>query len=211
MSIEALRREIISSAEKEKEKILNEAKAEAERIVEEANDKALKIIERKRSQIESQLKSRMEVSIAVRRLEGKRKVYEEIMSLIEMVRNETEKRLEQIRSSNEYLDIIVRFISRGVESLGTKKVKVYYSPLDKEFFEKNSDRIAKILKDKFGGELEISFLEFSERFSGGVIISDNTESTFYVSTFDGRMKNVFEEKLDMILNILKGGGVDEAG
>ncbi|GEM_PF-795192 len=211
MSIEALRREILSSAEKERERIIREAKEEAEKIVREANEKALKIVERKRSQIESSLKSRMEVALAVKRLEGKRLVYEEVMKLFEETRREAEKRLEEVKKADRYKEIVLRFISRGIESIGGKEFKVFYSPSDKEFFDGYSKVLLKDLRNKYGDDLKIEFIEFGEKFMGGVIVSDPSSQIFYVSTFDGRLKNVFEEKLDVILNILRGGEAVETG
>ncbi len=205
MSIEALRKEILSAAEKEREKILNEAKSEAQKIVEEANEKALRIVERKRQQIESELRNRREVVLAVKRLEGKRLVYEQIMKLIEEVRNEANKRLVQIKGSSEYLDIISKFIVKGLKELGVKEAKVFYSIGDEELFKNSSKQIVEQVSKRYGDKVKLEFVNSGENFLGGVILSDLDEKVFYISTFDGKLQSIFEERLDEILNILRGG------
>ncbi len=205
MSIEALRKEILSAAEKEREKILNEAKSEAQKIVEEANERALRIVERKRQQIESELRSRREVVLAVKRLEGKRLVYEQIMKLIEEVRNEANKRLVEIKGSSEYLDIISKFIVKGLKELGVKEAKVFYSIGDEELFKNSSKQIVEQVSKRYGDKVKLEFVNSGENFLGGVILSDLDEKVFYISTFDGKLQSIFEERLDEILNILRGG------
>jgi len=205
MSIEALRREIISSAEKEREEILNEARKEAEKIINDAKEKAIKIVERKRAHIESQLKNKMEVAMAVKRLEGKRMVYEEIMKLFDEVRQRALAKLSELRNSGEYLNVVVKYIHKGVDSLNTTALRVYYPPDDEDFFKKNEGKIVKEVSKLVGKDIKIDFVKSDERFLGGVIIADSKDQVFYVSTFDGKLKSVFEDKLDVILNILRGG------
>lgn len=205
MSIEALRKEIISSAEKEKDKIISEAKAEAQKIIDEANERALRIVERKRAQILSDLKNRKEVAIAVKRIEGKRMVYEQIMKLLEEVREKSLEKIMAIKNSDEYIDIISRYIAEGLKNLNIEKAKILYSSLDEEFFKKNSKIVIEKVSKLYGKKVELEFLDSGENFLGGVIVSDMDEKVFYVSTFDGRLNILFEEHLDEILNILRGG------
>ncbi len=200
MSLEALRKEIISSAESEAEKILSEARAKAEEILREAEERATAIVERKRQEIEARMKAALEVSIAVKRLEGKKMVYTKIMELLDKVRMESRSRLEALKNSPEYAEFWKRFLARGVEELGVKKVKVFYSTLDSEFISKNGGDIASSLKD-----VEVEFVDSGERFLGGFVMSDEDEKVFYVATFDGRLNDVFEKELYEVMEILRGG------
>ena len=205
MSIEALKKEIISSAEKEKEKIISEAKAEAQKILEEANERALRIIERKRAQIESELRNRKEVAVAVKRLEGKRMVYEQIMKLLDEVREKSLEKIRAIKDSDEYVDIISKYIVEGLKDLNIEEAKVLYSSSDADFFKKNSKKITEQVSKLYGKKVKLEFSDSGENFLGGVIVSDVDEKVLYVSTFDGRLNALFEERLDEILNILRGG------
>ncbi len=205
MSIEALKKEIISSAEKEKERIISEAKAEAQKILEEANERALRIIERKRAQIESELRNKKEVAVAVKRLEGKRMVYEQIMKLLDEVREKSLEKIRDIKNSDEYIDIISKYIVEGLKDLNLVEAKVLYSSSDADFFKENSKKISEKVSKLFGKKVKLEFEDSGENFLGGVIVSDFDEKVFYVSTFDGRLNSLFEERLDEILNILRGG------
>ncbi|HIE36669.1 TPA: hypothetical protein EYP83_00750 [Candidatus Geothermarchaeota archaeon] len=210
MSIEALRREILSTAEKEKIRILNDAEIEAKKIVDEANEKALSIIERKRAYIESELKNRREVAIAVKRLEGRRMVYEQLIKLLDEVRQGVLRELNKLRNSDDYLDIISRYIVEGLKELNIFEAKVLFSSLDKEFFDRNSKKITNNVIKMVGRDVKLDFIDSGQNFLGGVIVCDKEENTFYVSTFDGRLNRIFEERLDEILNILRGD-VNEGG
>jgi len=200
MSLEALRKEIISSAESEAERILAEARAKAEEMIKEAEERATVIIERKRQEIEARMKAALEVSIAVKRLEGKKMVYTKIMELLERVRLESRSRLEGLKNTPEYIDYWKRFLARGVEELGVNRVKVFYSSLDSEFVSKKGGEIASSL-----GDVEVEFVDSGERFLGGFIMSDMDEKVFYVATFDGRLNDVFEKELYEVMEILRGG------
>lgn len=210
MSIEALRREILSSAEKEKIRILSEAEAEAKKIIDEANERALGIIERKRAYIESELRNKREVALAIKRLEGRRIVYEQVIKLLDEVRDGVLRELRELRSNDKYIDTISKYIVVGLRDLNIFEAKVLFSSLDKEFFDRNSIKINDKVAEIVGNDVKLNFIDSGYNFLGGVIVCDMEENIFYVSTFDGRLNLLFEERLDEILNILRGD-VNEGG
>ncbi len=198
MSFEALRKEIIESAEKEAEAILAEAREKAEKILREAEERAAAIKSRKRAEVESQLKTKMEVAKAVKRLEGKRLVYSKIMELINMVEDKSIEKLKSLRNNpSEYASIWKRFVEKGLSELGVDEAKIFYSSDDADFI--NSKELKSALK---GFNLE--FVDSGERFLGGFIMSDPDEKVFYIATFDGRLREVMDKDLYVILNILRG-------
>jgi len=198
MSFEALRREILESAEKEANRILEEARSKAEKILKEAEDKAEAIKRRKRSDVEARLRNNMEVALAVKRLEGKRLVYMKIMELLRMVEEASVERLDDIRRDrSRYLPVIKNFIEKGFSELGVERAKMFYSIEDEDLI-KSVD-----FKEAVKG-FDLTLVNSGERFFGGIIMSDVDEKVFYIATFEGRLREVMDRDLHIILDILRG-------
>jgi len=206
MSLEALKNEILKSANSRKEEILKEAREKAEKIIEDAKEKAEKIVARKRESVIKNLSEKKKAALAVTRLEGKKKVMMKKDEIVKLVFDEVRKKLLTFKKEEpkKYVDVITGYIIESLEGWSVDEINIRVSKEDYGLIKKNLKKISDKVSDKVGRKIVINLLDEPVDVSGGVVISDKEDKVFYTNTFDSRLIRLYEEERDEVLNILFG-------
>lgn len=206
MSLEALKNEILKSANSRKEEILKEAREKAEKIIEDAKEKAEKIVARKRESVIKNLSEKKKAALAVTRLEGKKKVMMKKGEIVKLVFDEVRKKLSTFKKEEpkRYVDVITSYIIESLEGWSVDEVNIRVSKEDYDLIKKNLKKISDKVSDRVGRKIVINLLDEPVDILGGVVVSDKEDKVFYTNTFDSRLIRLYEEERDEVLNILFG-------
>jgi len=206
MSLEALKNEILKSANSRKEEILKEAREKAEKIIEDAKEKAEKIVARKRESVIKNLSEKKKAALAVTRLEGKKKVMMKKGEIVKLVFDEVRKKLSTFKKEEpkRYVDVITSYIIESLEGWSVDEINIRVSKEDYDLIKKNLKKISDKVSDRVGRKIVINLLDEPVDILGGVVVSDKEDKVFYTNTFDSRLIRLYEEERDEVLNILFG-------
>jgi len=205
MSLEALKREILGSANKRREEIIKEAREEAESIINEAKAKAEKIVSSKRESVIKELNEKKRAATAVARLEGRRKVSMAKAEVVSKAFEEARRWLTELKKTKRYIDVISNYIREALENLGVDEANIRVSKEDYDFIKSSFKDIESRVASNLGKKIKLKLLDDHVDILGGVVVSDVDDIQYYINTFDSRINRVYEEDLDRIMEILFGG------
>lgn len=188
MSIEELRKTVLSKAKKEAEEIVKQAMEEASRITEEAMKKKKEIVEQEKRKIYDTLKP--EVRIDEAKIQGKKIVLDVKREAIEEIYKAIEKRLNELtpeerkRSLENLLREALKELFESIEN--PTGIKLLVAPPDVEVAEQ-------ILREK----LQISQAEVRayEGITGGVIVMCCNDEIRIDNSHEARLKIAMERYL----------------
>jgi len=204
MSLEALKQEILKSAEVRRKEILEEAESEAEKIIAEAKAHAERIIEKKRESIVKDLMEKRKAAYAVARLEGKKKIMSKRDEIVRKAFEEARRKLIELKDSDKYLEILSKYIIEAIKELNIYKANLRVSRDDYDLISRNLVILEKKISREIKKKISLKLLREPVNIIGGVVISDEGDKIFYTNSFDSRLKRVYDEERDEILKILFG-------
>lgn len=202
--LEVIVEELRAAAEEEARRIVEEAEEEARRIVEEARLRAEKLREERRRQRELELKQRLARELALKRLELKRKFWNELYSMVEGALEEAlGEALNLIRSNLEYRYMYLqRGLERGVASMEAASITVHPCAGDRQLVEKvvaeSGERLRKI---KPGLKLSVGHpIDCREGF---LLVSEDGREIFN-ATVEARERELRQRLLPEVFKLVWG-------
>jgi len=149
MSLEKLKEEVVSQAEKQAKTVMQEAEREQEKILDEAKARAKELIEQKKTLGRMQAK---EVSVELRAsamLQAKRIESEAREEVVEKVFQEVKSELEEAAKGGSYEKIFDSLVKQAIKALGEKEFVLKCNARDKKLASKYGQVAAAI--DAIGG------------------------------------------------------------
>lgn len=185
---------LIEKAVEERNTIIAKAEARAERILENAKQEEARIrddTERHlRTIVGSELRAVHDRIVGRANLDGRKKVMEAKMELLDKVFDSAEKRLEAMakKGGEDYQEVVKKLISEAAEAIGEDELVVSSSKADHGFLKKTLSELS--------GELGVNFKLDSKPIDamGGVVVRNPKATKVYYNTLDGRLTKVRQSK-----------------
>ncbi len=201
-NIETLRNEIIRQAKEQASVIVEREQRIAERDLEYAREDAKAIQEQERSKLQPLVETEKKKISSSAEMEARRILLEKKEELVSKLFADVEQRLEQMRNSDNYVDIIARSIENGFETIGNDLV-VEYSEKDKEIFSDNFiSKIKSRISKSIGVKVNIEFQSSNDIMSAGVIIKSRDGRIVIDDSFSNLIKRLKEELRGKVSEIL---------
>ena len=194
MSLETVVEDIRGKAREDAERILSEADIEGKEIVEKAKKEAAIIKVLGKEEMGRRIELEREQKFSSANLAAKQKTLERKRDLLELVRQEIENEISQIKGK-EREELTEKLIESSMEEFKDVKDVVVYCKLEDEKLLKS---LLKKHKDvKYGGEYECI---------GGVVMESESARMRVNNTFDSVIETVWTEELKNISELLFGSG-----
>lgn len=201
-NIEALRNEILNQAKEQataafereqriSERDLSYAKEDAEKI------RAEYLAKRKSIEDGESRKYRSAAEMEARRIQLEKKD-----ELVSRLFDDIESKLEEMRGSKTYLDIVKRSIVDAVSSIGNNLL-IEYGENDKGIFSKNvKASIQSDISSALGNDVSLKFVQSKSDIPAGVIIKSSDGRMIIDSSFPSLMRGLKEEMRGKVSEIL---------
>jgi V/A-type H+-transporting ATPase subunit E len=194
MSLETVVEDIREKAREDAERILSEADIERKEIVDKAKREAAIIKVLGKEEMGRRIELEREQKFSSANLAAKQKTLERKRDLLELVRQEIENEISQIKGK-EREELTEKLIESSMEEFKDVKDVVVYCKLEDEKLLKS---LLKKHKDvKYGGEYECI---------GGVVMESESARMRVNNTFDSVIETVWTEELKNISELLFGSG-----
>jgi V/A-type H+-transporting ATPase subunit E len=194
MSLETVVEDIRGKAREDAERILSEADIEGKEIVDKAKKEAAIIKVLGKEEMGRRIELEREQKFSSANLAAKQKTLERKRDLLELVRQEIENEISQIKGK-EREELTEKLIESSMEEFKDVKDVVVYCKLEDEKLLKS---LLKKHKDvKYGGEYECI---------GGVVMESESARMRVNNTFDSVIETVWTEELKNISELLFGSG-----
>lgn len=185
---------LIEKAVEERNTIIAKAEARAERILENAKQEEARIrddTERHlRTIVGSELRAVHDRIVGRANLDGRKKVMETKMELLDKVFDSAQKRLEAMakKGGEDYQEVVKKLISEAAEAIGEDELVVSSSKADHGFLKKTLSELSV--------ELGVNFKLDSKPIDtmGGVVVRNPKATKVYYNTLDGRLTKVRQSK-----------------
>lgn len=194
MSLETVVEDIREKARGDAERILSEADIEGKEIVDKAKKEAAIIKVLGKEEMGRRIELEREQKFSSANLAAKQKTLERKRDLLELVRQEIENEISQIKGK-EREELTEKLIESSMEEFKDVKDVVVYCKLEdgkllKSLLKKHKDV-------KYGGEYECI---------GGVVMESESARMRVNNTFDSVIETVWTEELKNISEVLFGSG-----
>lgn len=191
--VETLKERIIQQAKDEAAEIVDRARRVAERDLVYAKEEAEEIAVQQRAKMQPTADMEGRKIIVDAEMEGRRHLLEKKEELVSKIFAEAESRMEELRGSKTYVDIVVKLIENGVSSMG-QGVKIEFGEKDKDIF---TPEAVSSIKSHIAKSLEADFqLEFQcvgEQILSGVRIRSKNGRVIIDNSFSNRLRILKEE------------------
>ncbi|HGE70349.1 TPA: hypothetical protein ENX78_05895, partial [Candidatus Poribacteria bacterium] len=148
-NIETLRNEILRQAKEQASTIVEREQRIAERDLEYAREDAKAIREQERAKLQPLIETEKKKISSSAEMEARRILLEKKEELVSKLFADVEHKLEQMRGSDSYVDLIAKSIENGFETIGSELI-VEYGEKDKEIF---SDSFISKIKSRISKSL----------------------------------------------------------
>ena len=191
--VNALRDRVLKQAQEQASEILDRAKRVSERDLVYAREEAEEIRSQQRSKVDPMAEMEGRKTLVDAEMEARRKLLEKKDELVSRIFAQAENRLEELRGSEAYMDIITRLIEEGVASIGAE-ITIGFSQKDKDAFTPEAissikSRVAKSL----GADIRLNFQCIGSDISSGVIIKSKDGRVIIDNSFSKRLGRLKEE------------------
>ena len=185
---------LIEKAVEERNAILEKAEARAERILENARQEEARIrndTERHlRTIVGSELRAVHDRIVGRANLDGRKKIMEAKMGILDDVFNFAREKLEAMakEGGEDYQEVVKKLVSEAAEAMGEDELIVSCNKADQVFLKKTLSDLSK--------ELDASFKLDSKPVEtmGGVIVKNPKATKVYYNTLEGRLIKVRQSK-----------------
>ena len=188
--VEALKNQILSQAQEQATRTLDRARRVSERDMVYAREEAEEIRSGHKAEVSPLVEAEKRKYIASAEMEARRKLLERKEQLVSRIFTEAEDRLEELRGTDTYVDIVSGLIEEGVASIGGDAI-VEYGKKDRDVFTPEAmslmeDRVAKFL----GKTLQVQFRHVGDNVSAGVVIRSKDGRIVVDNSFSGRLNRL---------------------
>ena len=192
MSLETVVEDIREKARGDAERILSESDAEGKEIIDKARKEASVNRAVGKEEISRKIELEKEQKFSSTNLAAKQKTLEKKRDLLELVRQEIENEISQIKGK-EREELTGKLIESSIkEFIGVKDVFVYGNLEDEKLLK---SLLKKHKGVKYGGEYE---------WIGGVVMESESARMRVNNTFDSIIETVWTEELKNISELLFG-------
>jgi vacuolar-type H+-ATPase subunit E/Vma4 len=185
---------LIEKAVEERNTILSKAEARAERIIENARQEETRIrndTERHlRTIVGSELRAVHDRIVGRANLDGRKKIMEAKMTLLDNVFESAQERLDAMakKGGEDYQEVVKMLVSEAAEAIREDELIVSSNKADQAFLKKTLSELSK--------EMGVSFKLDSKSVDtmGGVIVKNPRATKVYYNTLEGRLTKVSQSK-----------------
>ena len=194
MSSMELEARLIERAVEERDALLAEAKARADRILEKARQEEARIrkdTERHlRTIVGSELRAVHDRIVGRANLDGRKKIMEAKMEILDDVFNSAREKLEAMakEGGEDYQEVVKKLIYEAAEAIGEDELIVSSNEADQGFLKKTLPELSKEL----GVSLKLDSKPIDTM--GGVIVKNLDATKVYYNTLEGRLLKVRQSK-----------------
>jgi V/A-type H+/Na+-transporting ATPase subunit E len=201
-NIETLTEEILSQAKEQASVALEREQRISERDLGYAKEDAEKIKEQQRAKTQSIVETEEKKTRAAAEMEARRILLEKKEELVSRLFDSAESKLEEMRGSKAYLDIISRAIKDAISNIGNNLV-VEFGEKDKSVLTKDViSSIQSNISKSLGLEVNLKFVPSSENIPAGVIIKSVDGRMIIDGSFPNLMRKLKEDLRGKISEIL---------
>jgi len=201
-NIETLRNEILRQAKEQASTIVEREQRIAERDLEYAREDAKAIREQERAKLQPLIETEKKKISSSAEMEARRILLEKKEELVSKLFADVEHKLEQMRGSDSYVDLIAKSIENGFETIGSELI-VEYGEKDKEIFSDSFiSKIKSRISKSLGVKMNIEFQCSGNAISAGVIIKSKDGRVVIDDSFSNLIKRLKEELRGKVSEIL---------
>jgi len=201
-NIETLRSEILKQAKEQASTILDREQRVKERDLEFAREDANTIREQERSKLQPLIETEEKKISSAAEMEARRMLLDKKEELVSRLFDEAEAKLEEMRNSKLYTDVISKSIENAVANIGDDLI-VEFGDKDKAVFDKNVSSLIELNVSKATGKkVKLQFRAAGDSISAGVIIKSKDERMIIDSSFTNLIKRLKEDIRGKVSEIL---------
>ena len=188
-----LRDRILKQAQEESSEILDRARRVAERDLVYAKEEADEIVSQQRAKMGPTAEMVGRKTIVDVEMEARRKLLEKKEDLVSRIFAEAESRLEELRGSKTYMDMLTKLIAEGVASMGAGAT-IEFGEKDRDIFTPEAiSSIESRVTTSLGTDLQLKFQCVGEHISSGVRIRSKDGRVIIDNSFSNRLRILKEE------------------
>lgn len=199
MSIEDILQALDEECRAECQEIFRRAEQEAKRILEKAQEEAESIRQARLDKVRAEAQSEATSILYSARLRAKNSVIQAKERVVEKALRQAEQEMQDLRSRDDYPDILAGLIEEGLSRVGDKVV-VHVDPADRN--------LAEDILRRRGVEFEVR-TDIETR--GGAVVSDPEERVRIINTVEERLNRAREKLRLQVSALLFGEEVEAAG
>lgn len=188
-----LRNRIIKQAQEAAAEILDRAKRVSERDMVYAREEAEEIKSKQRESLHPLVEIEGRKTLVDAEMGARRNLLEKKEELVSRIFDEAEDKLEELRGSDEYMEIIAKLVAEGVTSIGANAI-IEFGEKDKKIFTSEAisaikSHIAKVMKLS----PKLDFRCIGDELSSGVIVKSEDGRIIIDNSFASQLKRLKEE------------------
>jgi V/A-type H+-transporting ATPase subunit E len=201
-NIETLRSEILRQAKEQASAIVDREKRVAERDLEFAREDAKTVREQERSKLQPLVDTEEKKISSAAEMEARRMLLKKKEELVSRLFADVEHKLEEMRNSDLYIDIVSKSIENGFKTIGESLI-VEFGEKDKNLFtNKVISSIKSKVSESLGTNVELKFQSAGDSISSGVVIKSKDGRIVIDHSFSNLIKRLEEELRGKISEIL---------
>lgn len=201
-SLETLKDQVLKQAKDQAIATVDREKLISERDMEFAREDAEKIKEQQRVKIQSLVDTEKRKIMAAAEMEARRMLLDKKEELVSRLFDEAEAKLEEMRGSKLYIDVIDKSIENAVAIIGDDLI-VEFGDKDKAVFVKDiTSSIESNVSKSTGKNVKLQFRPAGDSISAGVIIKSKDERMIIDSSFTNLIKRLEEDIRGKVSEIL---------
>lgn len=188
-----LKERIIQQARDEAMETLDRARRVAERDLVYAKEEADEIAAQQRAKTQPTAEMEGRKAIVSAEMEARRNLLEKKEELVSRIFAEAESRMEELRGSKAYMDIVTQLIEAGVSSID-ESATIEFGEKDKDVFTPGTiSSIKSHIAESLGTEFQLEFQCVGEHISSGVRIRSTDGRVIIDNSFSNRLRILKEE------------------
>lgn len=192
-NVDVLKKEILKQAKDQAETTLDRARRVSERDILYANDEAKSVRAEERGKIAPLLEVEQKKAMASAELETRKMLLEKRDQLVSRAFDDAQKRLEEMRGSQAYIDMLTRLIEESISNI-KEDVIVQFGDKDKILF--TSEFVSSIrthVIKTLGKGIRVQFECVEDSIFSGVIVKTKDGRMVVDNSFFGLFKRLKEE------------------
>jgi len=201
-NIGILRSEILRQAQEQAKSTLERAKRVSERDLVYAQQEADEIKSQQRDAIQPMAEMERKKTLVTAEMEARRRLLEKKEELVSRIFTEAESKLEEMRGSKAYVDIISTLVKDGIASINGDAI-VEFGEKDKAIFtQKFKSAIESQLSGSLNMQMKLDFRCVGDAISSGVLVRSKNGKIVIDNSFSGRLRRLKEDLRGEVSEIL---------
>ncbi|MBD3182278.1 hypothetical protein GF312_08300 [Candidatus Poribacteria bacterium] len=201
-NVDALREEILRRAKEQAAEIIERAERVAKRDMAYAKKEVREIAQQHKARVQPMAEMEKRKTLVTAQMQSRRNLLEKKDQLVSSIFSEAEKKLEEMRGSREYSDLMLRLLTDGINSIDGDVV-IEYGDKDKDFFtSQNISSIKSIAKESLDKKSDLEFRNVGDSISAGVIIKSANGRIVIDNSFTELLRRLKDEIRGKVSEIL---------